>query len=72
MCVQPGVREGGGGLGSERTQNVILQRRCKQLLQRGRQLEERHHQVRRPPVLPLLRETSLYVKGQFYFDLFSG
>lgn len=61
MCVQPGVCEGGGGLGSERTPIVVLQRRCEQLLQRRRQLEVRHHQVRPPPVPLLLLETSLYV-----------
>lgn len=39
VCVQSGVCEGGCGLGSERAQIFILQRRCEQLLQRRRQLE---------------------------------
>lgn len=55
VCVQPGVRERGGGLGSERAQIVILQRRCEQLLQRRRQLEVRRHQVLR--LVLLLLET---------------
>lgn len=56
VCVQPGVRERGRGLGSERTQVAILQGRCEQLLQRRRQLEVRHHQVLRLVLLLLICE----------------